>query len=218
MRISHRHHFVFFAFPKTGSESVRHLLDPISDVRGRPENALKHVPSFKLAIPNHATPAMVKAVFTSKGWDFDSYFRFVMVRNPWQRLVSLYRMLQVQLPLFSTPVSDWLLHSRPDGVGGVPAAYAPRLWARYGTYALDNYACDEAGTRLVSAVFRLEDIDRLPHELRQRGIPVPPGPVPVTNAKPPVDLDAFYCTPALKAVVAQRYAKDIEEFGYSYGD
>ena len=32
MRISHRHRFVFFANPKTGSSSVREVIDPYSDV------------------------------------------------------------------------------------------------------------------------------------------------------------------------------------------
>ncbi len=36
MRISHRHRFVFFSNPKTGSESVRSLLDPYSDICGVP--------------------------------------------------------------------------------------------------------------------------------------------------------------------------------------
>ena len=31
-------------------------------------------------------------IFEQKGWDYNSYFKFVFIRNPYTRLVSLYNM------------------------------------------------------------------------------------------------------------------------------
>ena len=88
LRISHRHRFIFFANPKTGSRSVREVLDPFSEVHGRPADDV--TPDFPFY--NHMRPCDLRPVFAQKGWDFDAYFKFVMVRNPWARMVSLFEM------------------------------------------------------------------------------------------------------------------------------
>lgn len=214
MRISHRHHFVFFSFPKTGSESVRRALNPLSDVIGRAEQKVREAPHSGL-IPNHISPPDLRTIFAAQNWEFDKYFRFVFVRNPWSRLVSLYRMIQSEDERFNQPFDEWLLSTRSDGLGGaVESAYVPR-WRRYGTYTLDNFICDETGTRLVDHVFRMEDMPIVPEQLRQRGIPLHRDFMPMINSRGPVDLNQFY-TPASRAVVATRYAKDIDEFRYRY--
>ena len=88
MRISHEHRFVFFASPKTGSRSVRKLLDAYAEIHGRPA----HEVTADFPFYNHMRPVELRDVFSERGWDFDAYFKFVMVRNPWSRLVSLYEM------------------------------------------------------------------------------------------------------------------------------
>jgi hypothetical protein len=208
MRISHRHRFVFFAFPKTGSESVRKALGPISDIVG----VSKPTPDFPY--PNHIRPGELRPIFDANGWPFEDYYRFVFVRNPWARMASLYRMIRNIDGGYKASFAEWLVNARPHGVGG---GNDPVEWRyrRFGAYTLDNFVADETGKRLVSEVFRLEDMPTVPRRLRERGIPFPDDAMPWVNRSPPTDLDRFY-TPALRAVVAMRYAKDIEEFGYRY--
>ena len=215
MRISHRHRFIFFAFPKTGSRSLRKALQPYSDVLStdadRPGKTNGGVP-----IPTHIRPLDLRPIMAANGWPFDAYFRFVFVRNPWSRLVSLYRMIEEIGGRRAPPFDAWLMKVRTDGDGAAVGAERAPNWARYGTYTLDNFVGDENGRRLVDRVFRLEDMAAIPDELCHHGIPIAADAIRRENARPPVDLNAYYTSPALKAIVAMRYASDIAEFGYSY--
>ena len=210
MRISHRYRFVFFSFPKTGSESVRLGLDPLSDIPGQQD------PTPDNPFLTHMRPVEVRDLFRDRGWPFESYYRFVFVRNPWTRLVSLYQMLQrEEKHLRATTFAEWLVNTQTDGPGAGEDGIR-RLHRRYGTYTLDNFVADEDGKRLVDEVFRLEDMPLLPQRLRARGIPYPSETMPwINRSKQRADLNRYY-TPALRALVALRYAKEIAEFGYSY--
>lgn len=211
MRISHRHKFIFFSSPKTGSESIRALLDPLSDIRDIPfPHTTPDSPFY-----SHIRPIEVKAAFERFGWRYGDYYRFVFVRNPWTRLVSLYRMVCRLNPRFTPSFGAWLKASRPDGIGGGGPDAA--RWLKYGTYSLDAYAGDGSGRLLVDDVFRLEDIGDVPDRLRARGIPLAKeAAVPwVNRTKSATDLPAYY-TPELIALVGERYAKEIAEFGYEY--
>jgi len=139
MRISHRHRFVFFSSPKTGSESVRALLDPLSDIRDVPFALTR--PDFPFY--SHIRPIEMRAAFSRFGWKYDDYYRFVFVRNPWLRLVSLYRyLLRSDLPQ-KPSFADWLKASRPDGTGGGGPDHV--RWLKYGTYSLAAFAGDGTG-------------------------------------------------------------------------
>jgi hypothetical protein len=90
MRISHKYKFVFFANPKTGSETVRKILDLYLDNKTEYDSSIVS-PSNSLY--NHMPPVELKNIFLTQSLNFDEYFKFTMVRNPWARLVSLYEMI-----------------------------------------------------------------------------------------------------------------------------
>jgi hypothetical protein len=58
---------------------------------------------------------------------------------------------------------------------------------------------------------------QVPGRLRLRGIPLPADAAApwINRTKESASLDAYY-TPELRNLVAERYAKEIERFGYSY--
>lgn len=90
MRISHKYKFIFFANPKTGSETVRKILDPYSDIKSDFD-----YPKITTQNPfySHMPPKEVKVLFQERELNFDKYYKFTLVRNPWSRLVSLYEMI-----------------------------------------------------------------------------------------------------------------------------
>jgi hypothetical protein len=211
MRISHRHKFVFASNPKTGSESIRLLLDPLSDIRDTPFHQATPLRPFY----SHIRPIEIRSAFRRFGWRYEDYYSFVFIRNPWTRLVSLYRYMQKTDLRGSADFATWLKQSRTDGPGGGGPDSA--RWLKYGTYTIDAYAGDGEGNLLVNDVFRLEDIAEVPERLRARGIPIAEGAeAPWKNRRPEsADLSTYY-TRELIELVAQRYATEIEKFDYAY--
>ena len=80
MRISHKFRFVFISKPRCGSTSIRRMLDPFSDIFG--------TPFFRYHY--HTTAYELKLHFKKMGWNWDEYFIFTTIRNPWDMMVSYY--------------------------------------------------------------------------------------------------------------------------------
>ena len=232
MRISTKYKFVFFSNPKTGSESVRKILDPYSDIKD--SKATKDSP-----LDSHVSPREVKVFFQEKGWAYDDYFKFVFVRNPWAKMVSLYQMLYSGKPtkmlvagswsdqlkdrlkklkqqyLTSKPTfSDWLLSLNEQS-----ASEDLDLWHKYGTYSLDRFATDDRGELLVDKVIRLEDINQdLIPTLIHIGIPNAESVVIEQINHRQYNRYTTYYDEASIAFVTKRFAYDIENFGYTFGE
>ncbi len=221
MRISHRHQFVFFASPKTGSRSVRRLLDAHSEIHGRPAEEL----TAEFPFYNHMRPVELRDVFASRGWDFDGYFKFVMVRNPWSRLVSLYEMFSFreggQLSRLRRRATRhrgfraWVRTLDPEGRGaGAPGLDASVI--RSGAFSFAGFAGDEAGRPLVDEVIKLEEIEsRLPPLLEGLGVPLPHR-VPRTGRGRYRGSHRAYYDDETRELVGTLYEADIERFGYTF--
>ncbi len=83
MLISHKHKFAFFNIPKTGTVSTRFMLEKYCDIIG---GAFEDGINFY----QHETAYTAKEKFCNSGWNWDEYFKFTIVRNPWHRYASLY--------------------------------------------------------------------------------------------------------------------------------
>ena len=80
MRISHEHKFIFIANQKTASSAIRLALDDYSDIHGVSDiNSCYYYHTSALSLKNH---------FEKKGWNWNDYFKFTFVRNPWDLVVS----------------------------------------------------------------------------------------------------------------------------------
>ena len=86
MRISHKKKFIFLANPRSASTSIRKILDPYSDISSKLISEVdQNFPFY-----HHITALELKNIFEKKGWDWDSYTKFCIIRNPYERIVSLY--------------------------------------------------------------------------------------------------------------------------------
>ena len=87
MLISHKHKFIKIDIPKTGTRTLRETLNPIGavDVLGEPNPGNFY---------QHASIADVEIGFLKNAWDFDKYFKFTVVRNPWVRYTSFLRWME----------------------------------------------------------------------------------------------------------------------------
>jgi len=216
MRISHKYKFIFFCNPKTGSESVRKILNPYSDIIGTGFRIRTRENPFY----SHITPKETLIIFNEAGWDFDSYQKFVFVRNPWVRLVSLYEMIRQQetysdnFPGFT----EWLYTIKPDGTGGGGEDW--QRWRKYGSYSLENFCKGESGEIMVDKVIRLEDIDHdlLPY-LKKLNLPnIGNLFIPHINKRNNTKHYTQYYNKETELYVTKLYHYDIREFGYKFGD
>ncbi len=232
MRISTQYKFIFFSNPKTGSESVRKMLDEYSDIK---DNKADRNSPFT----SHMPPREAKVLFEERNWPYDEYFKFVFVRNPWAKMVSLYQMLYSGKPtkmLVTGTLGDQLkdrlkkfkqryltkkptFHEWLHSINTQPLNQNSEDWLRYGTYSLDKYATDEQGNMLVDKIIRLEDINRdLLPTLVQIGIPNAESLVIEEINRRKYNSYTTYYDEATIKLVGERFRYDIEKFDYRFGE
>lgn len=203
MRISHKYKFIFFSNPRTGSTTVRALLDPFSDIRST-NNVSK--------TQTHISPKRVRDIFLNRNWDYDGYYKFVFVRNPWARLISLYAWLSKSYT--KLPFAEWLYTINVSGKE--PRNPKRRLGPIYGMSTIDAFVGDRS---FVNKIIRLEDINvELIPVLQTIGMPntetlVIPHLAQREGNKP---YEEYYDDEMIEHV-RMLYAKDIAEFNYSFG-
>lgn len=217
MIISHTHRFIFFSNPKTGSESLRAFLSPLNEepIGAWRDRTTQH-PFYA-----HMSPAEAQISFAAKRWPFDDYRRITCVRNPYPRLVSLYRMiadvdgvwkLRRKMGLGQISFARWLHGVEAYGAGGGGRVH--QRWRRYGTWSAQAWTTDAQGARLVTDILRLEHLDtELPALLDDMNLPLASR-LTHKNARPATDWTTWY-SPRARALVAKRYAWDLQRFNYS---
>ena len=85
MLISHKHKFITIDIPKTGTRSFRESLHPLGliDIVG--------IPSFEADFYQHGAAIQAKKQFSKNNWNWNDYFKFTIVRNPWSRYFSFFK-------------------------------------------------------------------------------------------------------------------------------
>lgn len=235
MRISTDHKFIFFANPKTGSESVRKMLDPYSDIKDKRSDESSEFTS-------HMSPKRVKALFEKKGWNYNDFFKFVFIRNPWDKMVSLYEMkysgkrtkvlvagtlenqIKDRLKKFKQryftkkpSFKEWVLSV--EGLSDYEKDQFNDEWYRYGLCSLDRYVSDDKGGILVDKVIRLEDIDHdlIPTLIELKLPNVEALTIERINRRKHKKYVAYYDADTI-SVVERMFQYDIAEFGYKFGE
>ena len=201
--ISHRDRLIFVHLRRTAGNSIEVALGGIEllDEAGMPtttwHNDLHRGPSaHKLDRRGHAIHATAEEIRRLHPREFDAYFRFSIVRNPWSQMLSLYQRLfaaDVALSGFRR----WLRRFHGHR-GTVPRASL----------------CDRRGELLVDFVGRYESLEQDFATACDRA-GVPRRPLPRTNPSAGVDLAAAY-DDASQRLVARIFAADIDRYGYSF--
>lgn len=85
MLISHKHKLITIDIPKTGTRSLRESLCPLGvvDIVGKP--------FLDSDFYQHSTALQIKNSFKTNNWDWCDYFKFTIVRNPWDRYFSFFK-------------------------------------------------------------------------------------------------------------------------------
>jgi hypothetical protein len=138
---------------------------------------------------------------------FKAYFKFGFVRNPWDRAVSLYERkegMQLRNQMSFEEFIDWMKFASSTCIHPVPHRYQ-----------LDWFV-DGSGNVLVDFIGKFERLESDWSLVRTRvGINAD---LPKINVNPDRQRDyTKYYTDRTKKIVRDRFAVDIEYFGYEFG-
>lgn len=218
MIVCHSRKFVFFSFPKTGSESLRAMLAPHAEEPVGPCRAATRARPFY----SHMSPAEARAAFAARGLDLGGYTTFTITRNPFARMVSIYEMvmavdgiekLRRRAGLPRRPFGAWLASTRPDGRGAGGRWH--QRWRKYGTWSTRAWISGEDGAPLVAHVLRLEHLAHdLPPLLARLGLE-PPQAIAHRNRRVTTDWRRYYDAES-RALVEARYGGDLQTYGYRF--
>lgn len=206
MRISLSKKFVALANPRCASTSIRRMVNRFSDFRSGVNCDLKH----------HSALRTVERFLIDEGHNPDEFYFFTTVRNPWDRVVSIYHYG------LKNPKSTWhkpavaskdfkvFVHSEALIRHFRPKSSSRPL--REGPHVIDTFMRDNKGV-VRGHVFRLEELDTIADVLKKEvGIDVN---LPHVNATSHNDYRSYY-DEVSKNHVAYLFERDIKRFGYVF--
>jgi hypothetical protein len=196
--------WIFVHIQKTGGNAVRSALGVELD------DAYKHYLAHEL-----------RHVYGEAVWN--ECFKFAFVRNPWDRLVSWWSMIDNARDSFGPT-------RQPNKFIGYVLQHArnfEEFFYRCTDEIVDNdgrkhifrnqidYLVDESGTMIVDFVGRFERLQDCFNEVSCR-LGRAPIELPRVNVSHHAAYTEYY-TPAMAEEVGRLYARDIETFGYQFG-
>ncbi len=198
--------FVFIHIQKTGGVSVKTVLN-------------KNIPDARGFLGTH-DPAINGLNRMDANWE--KFFVFSVVRNPWARLVSWYSMISQADPTNIKPnhrfwqyiwregptFEDFLVKCTDviDDFDGQKCAAFNQL----------DYLTDPDGRIIVDFIGRLENIKEDASYIFKK-VGLEGSELPHRNKSKHGHYSEYY-TPVLRDLVGERYYKDIEYFGYEFED
>ncbi len=223
MRISHRYKFIFISKPRCASTMIRQALNPYSDIFSSSQPPYHH----------HTTALELKLHFDEQAWNWNDYFSFTTVRNPWDMMVSCYFRFKPDVNMIFNFESerngiayqvdnlatfkDWIhkgkTHHRLLNANG---ELIRNVWVDgFSKLTLSNTINDINGKSLVNKILRVEDIDNeLEQVLSDLGINIP-GELIRLNTTIRKDYHYYYDT-STKKIIEEQFISDIEYGKYSF--
>lgn len=213
MEVIHNRQFAFLHIPKTGGCSITESLNNHCRCR-----------HYHDSLPGRVRPTPhVRAVDMNKKYEwFANYFTCAFVRNPWDRMVSLYHYWCAQkLPkkrngkfvMEKAPLAQQNARMRE---AANYAGFEDWAWATVTKVRSQlDYICDGDGQLLVTYVGRFERLasDYIQHIATRLGIPAN---LPKRNqSEGRRDYHTYY-TAKLRDMVGEHFIRELEAFGYKY--
>jgi hypothetical protein len=206
MIVSFRHKFVFAAIPKTGTHAVRQALRAHlgpEDIEQVGLFVRKSFPIAELAQIKHGHISLEQLRPHLPDGQFDSFFKFAFVRNPFDRFVSYCAfMTRFEGQFLAQPhrVMNHFLSNPPKG--------HVLFWPQ------STFVCDAQGKLLTDYVGRVEEMQRSYDEICTH-IGIASTQLEKVNASARATYQGYY-TSDLREGVARLYARDLELFGYEF--
>lgn len=207
MIISFRHKFIFIAVPKTGTHAVRQALREQMAPEDWEQVGLfvqKAFPVPELAAIRHGHLTLKQVRPYLQRQDFDRFYKFGFVRNPFDRFVSFCSFMTRKVGAFDRDPQGVMRYFLFENPQHERIHYQPQ----------HIFFEDDQGRIIADQVGRVEDMQSSYDEACRR-IGIASRALDKVNASRRGDYRQYYA-PDTRDAVAKLYARDLELFGYDF--
>ena len=161
--------------------------------------------SFVSPVLQHLSAGELKRILADE--IFDNYFKFAIVRNPWERMLSLYSY---------DGLSRKPTHERETSKGFSFDDFHEYIKALPSVHRQEQYRfiADDKGELLVDFIGRFESLEK-DFQTICREIGIPERYLPYSNTSKHAHYSSYY-TEEIKQTVGELFAEDIEMFDYQF--
>ena len=214
--ISHKYKCIFVEVPKTGTTSIRSII-------GQPPKPHQNICQIKFEMENYWTRyggnlnkviASLYLLLPRKTRErngrklFNTYFKFGFVRNPWDRVVSLYLRkegLQLSQKMSFPEFVRWIKYSSSTCNHSVP--HVNQL----------DWFVDPHGEILVDFIGKFENLQKDWHTVSKKIGAQDQLPHKKKNDRKVKHYTEYYSAES-KRIIENKFGLDIEYFGYEFGE
>ncbi len=216
MLISHKHKFIFIHIQKTGGSSIETALKSIDP------NALEEIVPIQKNSPilkgRHRFALEIKQAVGKDIWE--SYFKFAIVRNPFDRLVSWQTMIKKKYanPHVQNKFWEYISANSHDfdsfiknctttiiDIDNDPKSTIFNQW---------EYVSNKHGSLIIDYIGRFENLSQSFKEICTK-IGIKKTSLPFENKTNHKHYSQYY-TKELQDIIETRYKKDIQMFNYNF--
>jgi len=208
MLVSHKHKFVFISIPKTGSTSLRNTLSEYGDVFSNSDaDSAEYV---------HIKAQELKKHFIKNKWNWDEYFKFAFVRNPWDSIVSqyFYKINFINKEKLNIPYNKkFMFHCKSLKKNCNNFNSAVKFNLLTFTNQID-WIVDDQGKCLINFIGRFENLEQDFKTICKR-IGLPEKRLHLANTTAHEYYGELYDKESME-IVKEKFKKDIEIFDYEF--
>lgn len=205
--INHKYKFIFIHIPKTAGETIYDILET-------PPKAYQWDFRYdKKILDKHETITESITLHQIN----NNYFKFAFVRNPWDRMVSLWAYCKKRniKPVADTDFKECIVNL--EGLFcKVPQRYYSNSQRKINLlYPQYHFISDWYGNNILDFIGRFENLQEDFNTICDK-IGISQQQLPYKNKSKHKHYTEYY-DDETKQIVAEKYAKDIEYFGYEFG-